>query len=103
MPPTGRATLPPPLNYFAPGVAPECQRNPSQRRPKGIRRVRHLKSANRRARSKSLHLVLDGRQPLTLKFENLCKHTPLSWVEQRRRFGFRKIRCPGESLLQQRD
>ena len=32
--------------------------------------------------------ILEGRQPLTLKFENLYKQIPLSWVEQRQRFGF---------------
>lgn len=32
--------------------------------------------------------ILEGRQPITLKFENLYKHIPLSWVEQRQRFGF---------------
>ena len=32
--------------------------------------------------------ILDGRQPLTLKFADLYKHIPLSWVEQRRQFGF---------------
>jgi site-specific DNA recombinase len=32
--------------------------------------------------------ILEGRQPLTLKFEYLYKHIPLSWVEQREQFGF---------------
>ncbi len=32
--------------------------------------------------------ILEGRQPITLKFENLHKHIPLSWVEQRQQFGF---------------
>jgi site-specific DNA recombinase len=32
--------------------------------------------------------ILEGRQPLTLKFENLYKHVPLSWAEQRQQFGF---------------
>ncbi len=32
--------------------------------------------------------ILEGRQPLALKFENLYKHIPLSWAEQRRQFGF---------------
>ena len=32
--------------------------------------------------------ILEGRQPLTLKFENLYKHIPLSWVEQRRAVWF---------------
>jgi site-specific DNA recombinase len=35
--------------------------------------------------------ILEGRQPLTLKFENLYKHIPLSWAEQRRQFGFLKV------------
>jgi hypothetical protein len=32
--------------------------------------------------------ILEGRQPLTLKFANLYKHIPLSWAEQRRQLGF---------------
>jgi hypothetical protein len=32
--------------------------------------------------------ILEGRQPLTLKFEDLYKHVPLSWAEQRQQFGF---------------
>ena len=32
--------------------------------------------------------ILEGRQPLTLKFENLYKHIPLNWAEQRQQFGF---------------
>jgi site-specific DNA recombinase len=32
--------------------------------------------------------ILEGRQPLALKFEHLYKHIPLSWAEQRRQFGF---------------
>jgi site-specific DNA recombinase len=32
--------------------------------------------------------ILEGRQPIALKFENLYKHVPLSWVEQRQQFGF---------------
>jgi hypothetical protein len=32
--------------------------------------------------------ILEGRQPIALKFENLYKHIPLSWVEQRQQFGF---------------
>jgi site-specific DNA recombinase len=35
--------------------------------------------------------ILEGRQPLTLKFENLYKHIPLSWAEQRQQFGFLKV------------
>lgn len=32
--------------------------------------------------------ILEGRQPLSLKFADLYKHIPLSWAEQRERFGF---------------
>jgi site-specific DNA recombinase len=32
--------------------------------------------------------ILEGRQPLTLKFEDLYKDVPLSWAEQRQQFGF---------------
>jgi hypothetical protein len=32
--------------------------------------------------------ILEGHQPLALKFENLYKHIPLSWAEQRQQFGF---------------
>jgi len=32
--------------------------------------------------------ILDGRQPETLKFEQLYKRIPLSWAEQRKQFGF---------------
>ena len=32
--------------------------------------------------------ILQGRQPLDLNFDMLCKHIPLSWAEQRRQFGF---------------
>ena len=32
--------------------------------------------------------ILEGRQPFSLKFEHLYKHIPLSWAEQRERFGF---------------
>jgi site-specific DNA recombinase len=32
--------------------------------------------------------ILEGRQPLALKFEHLSKHIPLSWAEQRLQFGF---------------
>jgi site-specific DNA recombinase len=32
--------------------------------------------------------ILEGRQPLTLKFEHLYKNIPLSWAEQREHFGF---------------
>jgi site-specific DNA recombinase len=35
--------------------------------------------------------ILDGRQPLDLNFEKLSKQIPLSWVEQRQRFGFRSL------------
>ena len=32
--------------------------------------------------------ILDGRQPQDLNFAKLCQHVPLSWAEQRERFGF---------------
>jgi DNA invertase Pin-like site-specific DNA recombinase len=32
--------------------------------------------------------IVEGRQPLTLKFANLYKNIPLSWADQRRQFGF---------------
>jgi hypothetical protein len=32
--------------------------------------------------------ILKGRQPVDLTFEKLCKHIPLSWMEQRVHFGF---------------
>jgi site-specific DNA recombinase len=32
--------------------------------------------------------ILEGRQPHDLNFEKLCRHVPLSWVEQRAQFGF---------------
>ena len=32
--------------------------------------------------------ILDGRQPVELNFEKLSKQIPLSWAEQRQRFGF---------------
>ena len=32
--------------------------------------------------------ILEGSQPLTLKFQHLYQHIPLSWAEQRRQFGF---------------
>lgn len=35
--------------------------------------------------------ILDGRQPETLKFEDLYKHIPLSWTEQRKQFGFAPV------------
>jgi site-specific DNA recombinase len=38
--------------------------------------------------------IVEGRQPLSLKFEHLYKEIPLSWAEQRRQFGF-----PQDSLL----
>ena len=43
--------------------------------------------------------ILEGRQPLTLKFENLYEHIPLSWAEQRRQFGFPQDPRSGQSLL----
>ena len=44
--------------------------------------------------------ILEGRQPLTLKFENLYKNIPLSWAEQRRQFGFSENPRPIKSALQ---
>jgi site-specific DNA recombinase len=32
--------------------------------------------------------ILEGRQPRDLTFEKLTRNIPLSWVEQRRQFGF---------------
>jgi site-specific DNA recombinase len=43
--------------------------------------------------------VVEGRQPLALKFEHLYKDIPLSWSEQRRQFGFpESVRATGSSL-----
>ncbi len=44
--------------------------------------------------------ILDGRQPLTLKFENLYKNLPLSWAEQRQRFGFPQNPHTAKPVLQ---
>ena len=44
--------------------------------------------------------ILEGRQPLTLKFEHLYKNIPLSWAEQRRQFGFPQNPRPAKSVLQ---
>jgi hypothetical protein len=44
--------------------------------------------------------ILEGRQPLTLKFEHLYKHIPLSWAEQRQQFGFPPDPRPDKSVLQ---
>ena len=41
--------------------------------------------------------ILEGRQPLTLKFEHLYKNIPLSWTEQRQQFGFSQDACPVHS------
>ena len=35
--------------------------------------------------------ILDGRQPPDLTFEKLTKNVPLSWMEQRKQFGFPAI------------
>jgi site-specific DNA recombinase len=32
--------------------------------------------------------ILEGRQPRDLSFKKLCAHIPLSWIEQRKQFGF---------------
>jgi cystathionine beta-lyase family protein involved in aluminum resistance len=44
--------------------------------------------------------ILEGRQPLTLKFEHLYKNIPFSWEEQRREFGFSLKPRPAKSVLQ---
>ena len=44
--------------------------------------------------------ILEGRQPLTLKFEHLYKNVPLSWADQREQFGFPQNPRPGKSVLQ---
>jgi len=44
--------------------------------------------------------ILEGRQPLTLKFEHLYKYIPLSWTEQRRQFGFPQDLRPAKSVPQ---
>jgi site-specific DNA recombinase len=35
--------------------------------------------------------ILEGRQPYGLNFEKLCQDVPLSWAEQRERFGFPSV------------
>jgi site-specific DNA recombinase len=44
--------------------------------------------------------ILEGRQPLTLKFEHLYKNVPLSWAEQRQQFGFPQNPHQAKSVLQ---
>jgi len=44
--------------------------------------------------------ILEGRQPLTLKFEHLYKSIPLSWAEQRQQFGFPQNPRQAKSVLQ---
>jgi site-specific DNA recombinase len=44
--------------------------------------------------------ILEGRQPLTLKFEHLYKNVPLSWAEQRQQFGFQQNPRQANSALQ---
>jgi site-specific DNA recombinase len=44
--------------------------------------------------------ILEGHQPLTLNFENLCKHIPLSWAEQREQLGFPQNPQQAKSSLQ---
>jgi site-specific DNA recombinase len=44
--------------------------------------------------------IIEGRQPLTLKFEDLYKNIPLSWVEQRQLFGFAEDPRRGKSAVQ---
>jgi site-specific DNA recombinase len=43
--------------------------------------------------------ILEGRQPLTLKFEHLYKNVPLSWAEQREQFGFPQNPRAAKSVL----
>jgi site-specific DNA recombinase len=40
-----------------------------------------------------IEAILEGSQPLNLKFHDLYKRVPLSWAEQRKQFGF-----PGTSV-----
>ena len=42
--------------------------------------------------------ILEGRQPLTLKFEHLYKNIALSWAEQRQQFGFPQNPRPAKSV-----
>jgi hypothetical protein len=42
--------------------------------------------------------ILDGRQPLTLKFQHLYKNIPLSWSEQHQQFGFSQDPRPAHSV-----
>jgi len=42
--------------------------------------------------------ILEGGQPLTLKFEHLYKNIPLSWAEQRQQFGFPQNPRPAKSV-----
>lgn len=44
--------------------------------------------------------ILEGRQPLTLKFEHLYQNIPLSWAEQRQQFGFPENPRAAKSVLQ---
>jgi hypothetical protein len=46
--------------------------------------------------------ILEGRQPEDLTCKKLCQDVPLSWVEQRTRFGFpqNSMRRPDKSLQQ---
>jgi hypothetical protein len=39
-----------------------------------------------------LHVILEGRQPRDLTFKKLCGNIPLSWIEQRKQFGFSQHR-----------
>jgi DNA invertase Pin-like site-specific DNA recombinase len=47
-----------------------------------------------------IEAILEGRQPLTLKFENLYKNIPLTWAEQRQQFGFPQIPHTAKPVLQ---
>jgi len=44
--------------------------------------------------------ILEGRQPLTLKFEHLLQNVPPSWAEQRELFGFPQNPRQAKSVLQ---
>jgi site-specific DNA recombinase len=35
-----------------------------------------------------IEAILEGRQPRDLSFRKLCSNIPLSWIEQRKQFGF---------------
>jgi site-specific DNA recombinase len=43
--------------------------------------------------------ILAGRQPQDLNFDKLCQDIPLSWVEQRNRFGFSPAKTPRSRMF----